>query len=220
MPRHFAKVQQKIKEKDFFSTDYEKCLFLPFEIIIEKQKSEIMDLENLKVGTRVEHQKYGEGIISQNNALSYKIIFVRGGEVEFSKLNLQLEVIEENKDGEETHPQMTVRDIEKMLKHVLNKYNGLENRVELGKKWIGGTMVLQPANPDLKPKEMPIETFFHKIVMMRDRLRVLEQNINSNDSLTDEEKVNLQQYITRIYGSMTSFNILFENKEDYFVGSK
>ena len=107
-----------------------------------------------------------------------------------------------------------------MLKHILNKYNGLENRVELGKRWIGGTMVLQPANQDLKPKEMPIETFFHKIVMMRDRLRVLEQNINSSDSLTDEEKVNLQQYITRIYGSMTSFNILFENKEDYFVGAK
>ncbi len=179
-----------------------------------------MDLENLKVGTRVEHPKYGEGIISQNNALSYKIIFVRGGEVEFSKLNLQLEVVSDNEEGEENYPQMTIRDIEKMLKHVLNKYNGLENKVELGKKWIGGTMVLQPANPDLKPKEMPVETFFHKIVMMRDRLRVLEQNINSSDSLTDEEKVNLQQYITRIYGSMTSFNILFENKEDYFVGAK
>ena len=171
----------------------------------------------MKVGTRVEHPKYGEGIISQNNALSYKIIFVRGGEVEFSKLNLQLEVVSDN---EENYPEMTIRDIEKMLKHVLNKYNGLENNVELGKKWIGGTMVLQPANPDLKPKEMPVETFFHKIVMMRDRLRVLEQNINSSDSLTDEEKVNLQQYITRIYGSMTSFNILFENKEDYFVGAK
>ena len=88
-----------------------------------------MDLENLKVGTRVEHPKYGEGIISQNNALSYKIIFVRGGEVEFSKLNLQLEVVSDNEEGEENYPQMTIRDKEKMLKHVLNKYNGLENKV-------------------------------------------------------------------------------------------
>ena len=107
-----------------------------------------------------------------------------------------------------------------MLTHILNKYNGIEYKAELGKKWQGGTMTLQPANTELKPKEMPIETFFHKIVMMRDRLRVLEQNINSHPTLSDEEKVNLQQYITRIYGSMTSFNILFDDKNDYFVGSK
>jgi hypothetical protein len=107
-----------------------------------------------------------------------------------------------------------------MMTFVLNKYNAIEHKVDLGRKWQGGVMLLQPANKDLQAKEIPIETFFHKIVMMRDRLRVLEQNINSNDHLTDEEKVNLQQYISRIYGSMTSFNVLFENKEDYFVGAK
>ena len=175
--------------------------------------------ENLKVGTRVDHEKYGEGIISQNNPLTYKIIFVRGGEIEFSKLNLQLTVVEENSEGDENEMKLNIRDFEKMLKHVLNQYNGIENKVELGKKWVGGTMILQPANTELKPKEIPVETFFHKIVMMRDRLRVLEQNINSHEVLSDEDKINLQQYITRIYGSMTSFNILFENKEDYFVGS-
>lgn len=175
--------------------------------------------ENLKVGTRVDHEKYGEGIISQNNPLTYKIIFVRGGEIEFSKLNLQLTVVEENSEGDENEVKLNIRDFEKMLKYVLNQYNGIENKVELGKKWVGGTMILQPANTELKPKEIPVETFFHKIVMMRDRLRVLEQNINSHEVLSDEDKINLQQYITRIYGSMTSFNILFENKEDYFVGS-
>lgn len=178
-----------------------------------------MDKDNLPVGTRVSHEKYGEGIISANNDLTYKIMFERGGEIEFSKLSVELEVVEAV-EADDDQPKLNIRDFEKVLTHILNKYNGIEHKADLGKKWQGGTMILQPANAELKPKEMPIETFFHKIVMMRDRLRVLEQNINSSNSLTDEEKVNLQQYISRIYGSMTSFNILFEDKEDYFVGAK
>ena len=178
-----------------------------------------MDKDNLPIGTRVSHEKYGEGIISQNNALTYKIIFVRGGEIEFSKMSVNLQIIEAA-EATDDQPKLNVKEFQSVLTQILNKYNGIENKVELGRKWQGGTMTLQPANTELKPKEMPIETFFHKIVMMRDRLRVLEQNINSSNSLTDEEKVNLQQYISRIYGSMTSFNILFENKEDYFVGAK
>ena len=77
-------------------------------------------------------------------------------------------------------------------------------------------MILKPGHKDLQEKEIPIDTFFHKIVMARDKLRVLEQNINAHEVLTDEEKVNLQQYISRIYGSFTTFNILFKNKKDYF----
>jgi len=81
-------------------------------------------------------------------------------------------------------------------------------------------MLLQTSDKSLKPKEISIEDFFHKIVMLRDRLRVLEQNINSHKKLTDEDKVNLQQYITRCYGSLTTFNVLFNKKEHWFVGEK
>lgn len=81
-------------------------------------------------------------------------------------------------------------------------------------------MELKPGEEGLKSKEIPIDTFFHKIVMLRDRLRVLEQNINSHAKLSDEDKVNLQQYITRCYGSLTTFNVLFDRKEDWFVGEK
>ena len=81
-------------------------------------------------------------------------------------------------------------------------------------------MLLQTADKSIKPKEIPIEDFFHKIVLLRDRLRVLEQNINSNKKLSDEEKVNIQQYITRCYGSLTTFNVLFKNQHQVFVGDK
>lgn len=177
--------------------------------------------KELSVGTRVEHAKYGEGIISKNDTLTYKVIFIRGGEIEFSKLNAQFDIIEEvEEDEDNSRPKINLKEVETVLKHLLDKYNGLEYKIDLGKKWEGGSMTLQPGNRDLKPKEIPIDAFFHKIVMMRDRLRVLEQNINSSSSLTDEEKVNMQQYITRIYGSMTTFNILFDDKEDFFVGCK
>ncbi|HJU45905.1 MAG TPA: hypothetical protein VJ647_03930, partial [Chitinophagaceae bacterium] len=92
--------------------------------------------------------------------------------------------------------------------------------VALGDKWKGGVMLLQPADKTQKPKEIPIDIFFHKIVMLRDRVRVMEQQINAHKQLSDEEKVNLQQYITRIYGTLTTFNVLFRDKEHWFVGEK
>ena len=174
----------------------------------------------LTVGTRIDHPKYGEGIISRNTQLVYKVIFIRGGEIEFIKSNFEADVLEENDEMPIEEPRLNVKELEKALKNILDKYNGLEHRVELGSKWEGGTIVLKPGNPGLQAKEIPIETFFHKIVMVRDRLRVLEQNINSHAGLSDEEKINLQQYITRVYGSLTSFNVLFSEKEDYFIGSK
>ena len=177
-----------------------------------------MDTE-LNIGTRIDHPKYGEGMVSSNTQLTYKVIFVRGGEIEFIKSNFEADVIEENESIPVKEPRLNVKEFEKALKYILDRYNGLEHRAELGSKWEGGTIVLKPGRSDLQAKEMPIETFFHKIVMVRDRLRVLEQNINSHTGLSDEDKINLQQYITRIYGSLTSFNVLFSDKEDYFTGS-
>ena len=111
------------------------------------------------------------------------------------------------------------KGIKKNRLKILNNFLGAIQEVTLGHRWEGGTMILKPADDNLKAKEIPIETFFHKIVMIRDRIRVMEQRINSSN-LSDEEKVNLQQYITRIYGSLTTFNVLFQYKEDQFSGEK
>ena len=176
-------------------------------------------MTELSIGTRVEHPRYGEGIISKDKITSYEIFFEKGGKIEMTKSNPDLEVLEE---AENTAPKnsLTLKEIEKVLEYVLDKHAMLQEVVPMGEKWNGGTLVLQPANTSLQAKEVPIETFFHKIVMVRDRLRVLEQNINSHSKLTDEEKVDLQQYITRAYGSLTTFNVLFSEKEHYFVGQK
>ena len=90
--------------------------------------------------------------------------------------------------------------------------------IEMAKKWQGGKLVLWPREEGMAAKELPLDTFFHKIVMVRDRLRTLEQRINAHDKLSDQEKVELQQYITRCYGSLTTFNALFRDKEDQFKG--
>jgi hypothetical protein len=174
--------------------------------------------QDLSVGTHVDHDKYGEGVIGKVNLVSYDIYFARSGKMEILKSNKEFKVIS-TVETESKSDSVDIEAIEQLISYTLDKYGMLQEVVPLGERWSGGKLIMQPGNPSLQSKEIPIETFFHKIVMLRDRLRVLEQNINSNPKLTDEEKVDLQQYITRVYGSLTTFNILFQEKDHYFVGA-
>ena len=176
-----------------------------------------MDQLTLGIGTRLQHTSHGPGVIVGIKYATYLISFIDNGIKEIDKGDEKLEeIIPENVAVEIE----TASAIENSLLKILQMWGGITERVPLGDKWLGGTLILQTADKTLKPKEIPIEDFFHKIVMLRDRLRVLEQNINSHKKLNDEEKVNIQQYITRCYGSLTTFNVLFKNKEQYFVGDK
>lgn len=176
-----------------------------------------MDQTLLGIGTRLQHTHFGPGVIVGIKYATYLISFINHGIKEIDKTDDKLDEIIPENVSEEIE---TSSEVEMSLLKILRLWGGLTETVPLGDRWIGGTMILQPADKSLKPKEIPIDDFFHKIVMLRDRLRVLEQNVNSNKKLSDEDKVGIQQYITRCYGSLTTFNVLFKNKENWFVGEK
>jgi hypothetical protein len=176
-----------------------------------------MNQETLGIGTRLQHTQHGPGVIIAVRYATYLISFINVGIKEIEKNDSQLdEIIPENV----TIELETVSDVEKSLLKILRMWSDVNEVVPMGDRWNGGVMILQPADKTQKAKEVSIDVFFHKIVMLRDRLRVMEQQINAHKLLSDEDKVNLQQYITRIYGTLTTFNVLFKNKEDWFVGEK
>lgn len=115
-------------------------------------------------------------------------------------------------------PTMHVDEFREIVREIFDEELAL-GEVRLEGRWQGGTAVFQPGDLSLKPKEIPLESFFHKLVMLRDRLRVLEQKLNAHPKLTDEDKVEMQQYITRIYGTLTTFNVFFRRREDQFQGT-
>jgi hypothetical protein len=170
-------------------------------------------------GMILKHPVYGKGTVISAEGIIITVHFPNRGNMDISSRTEGLELIEAE-TAETSDDSADMSNVEKTLRKILQNYESLQEIVPLGDKWVGGTMLLQPADLSLKPKEIPIETFFHKIVLVRDRLRVMEQQINSNSKLSDEEKVDLQQYITRIYGSLTTFNILFKNSDHNFVGEK
>jgi hypothetical protein len=176
-----------------------------------------MKTEALHIGMSVRHPQYGIGTV--------KKIFEQAAEVQFNDGVRTLSP--EASDLQAAEPQAELHAMTVPLKQLVTEAVqgtisalGLEQPdtvvEQLGARWHRGTMVLRPADPSLQAKEVPLETFFHKIVMMRNNLRVLEQKINGHEQLSDAEKVEMQQYITRCYGSMTTFNIFFKREEDQF----
>jgi hypothetical protein len=174
----------------------------------------------ISLGARVEHPSFGEGIIAADEGSTWTVFF-RSGDQSISKSFDGFNVLAYGWEPDEVEEASFDADqVMDLMREVLEESNAITYEVELGERWEGGTVELKPADEKHQSKEIPLDTFWHKIVMMRDRLRVLEQNINSHKVLTDQDKIGLQQYISRCYGSMTTFNVLFADKEDHFKGEK
>ncbi|SRR5690554_3947298 len=168
----------------------------------------------LGIGSRIDHPQYGKGVVTNVTSKMYWVTFIEDG-LETISTDSEFEIIEASEDEVDS---VSFYEVEKSLRSILKKWNGFSEIVPIADKWKGGTLVLNPGDKNLASKEIPIDSFFHKIVMIRDRIRVMEQKINANKELADQEKVDLQQYITRCYGSLTTFNILFKSPSQQFKG--
>lgn len=169
----------------------------------------------LGIGSRIDHSAYGKGVVTNVTSKHYWVTFIENG-LETIDIDSEFEVIEAAEDEVDT---ISFFEVEQSLKSILKKWSDVSEVVTIADKWKGGKLIMEPGDTNLQGKELPIDTFFHKITMVRDRLRVMEQKINSSN-LEEQEKIDLQQYITRSYGSLTSFNVLFKLKSQQFVGQR
>jgi hypothetical protein len=176
-----------------------------------------LKIDSLHIRMRVRHPRYGIGVI--------KALTEHTADVSFDDAPRTLDP--ETAELTSAEATATLRELDVPLAGLIRETAeavveslGIEQKQDvvegLANRWQKGALVLQPADTSLQPKEVPLETFFHKIVMIRNNLRVLEQKVNASDKLSDADKFDIQQYITRAYGSLTTFNILFKNKEDQF----
>ena len=168
----------------------------------------------LGIGSRKDHPEHGKGVVTNVTADMYWVTFLDKG-LETIDVDSSFEVIDAVQDEVDT---VSFYEVEQSLKAILKKWSDVTEIVPIADKYKGGTLLLQPKDKTLSSKEIPIDTFFRKVVLLRDRLRVLEQKINSSSALDDQDKVDIQQYITRCYGSLTTFNVLFKNNSQQFKG--
>ena len=166
-----------------------------------------MELYDIGIGARVKHPTLGVGVVYDMDPHTIHIFFREHGEKPIARSFEDLVTIAPG--VEIGAPELDLESVKDALREVLYEDNSLQRPIPLARRWQKGVMEMRSADPSLKSKEVPIEDFFHKIVMMRDRFRVLEQKINANTGLSEQDKVELQQYITRCYGSLTTFNIFF-----------
>ncbi len=175
-----------------------------------------MNIESLHIGMKVHHPRYGVGVVRSLSEQTAEIAFDDSPRT----------IAPASSDLAPAEATATLSQLEMPLASLIRETAqatvealGLEQKEvveDLAHRWQRGTLVMQSADSSLQPKEVPLETFFHKIVMIRNNLRVLEQKVNASDKMSDADKFDLQQYITRCYGSLTTFNILFKNKDDQF----
>jgi hypothetical protein len=164
------------------------------------------------IGSIVRHVTFGSGRVVAYEPDDYVIVF-RGGDAR------RVAFAYDGLEAEQRAGDPDLDRVKQAVREVLEDHGWIDVDLELAPRWVGGTLRLIPGKPDLAPKDVPLEAFFKKIVSIRDRLRVLEQKLNAHPTLGAEEKLDLHGYITRCYGSLTTFNLLFSTKDSQFSGS-
>ena len=155
----------------------------------------------LGIGSRIDHSEYGKGVVTNVTSKEYWVTFIENG-LETIAIDSDFEVIATVADEVDT---VSFFDIESSLVQILKRWSDTSEVTPIADKWKGGNLIIEAKDSSMQNKVIPIDTFFHKIVMVRDRIRVMEQKINSSKNMDDQEKIDLQQYITRISWKFNHF---------------